>query len=195
MIDKQQERSENFADALCLLEQRALKIQLEHFKIPPEERGRVFYALELTGETGELLNDCKKYIRTNLEHRKNEQVNLKIPEETADALISLMMLKHAAQDKREITPQHVFTNNETTKNIMWLHTCLSGLALSVSSLYVQEVLNLSPEADNEKIDINMYKSIIEILLKIAVFFNFDLEEVTNNKLTNIIKKVQAGYYD
>ena len=69
---------------------------------------------------------------------------------------------------------------------LWLHTCLSGLALSVSSLYVQEVLNVSPEADNEKIDINMYKSIIEILLKIAVFFNFDLEEATNNKLTNII---------
>jgi len=188
-------KNNNFADSLKQLETRALQIQTEHFKIPPEERGRAFYSLELVGEMGELLNDCKKFIRTKLEHRRERQAREKIPEETADTLIALMLIKLAAHNEEKVFPNAPFDLDKSSKTTVWLHTCLSSLAISASSLYVKEVLFAGASATKEDFDVNLYKSVIESLLNVANFFEFDLEEATNEKLTQIIKKVKTGHYD
>ena len=188
-------QNNDFADVLNKLESRALQIQTEYFKIPPEKRGRAFYSLELVGEMGELLNDCKKFMRTKLVHRREKQARHKIPEETADTLIALMLIKLAAHDKEKVYPKPPFNLNKSTKTTLWLHTCLSSLAISASSLYVKEVL-LASETDTQiKFDVNLYKSVVESLLNVANFFEFDLETATNEKLTQIIKKVKTGHYD
>ena len=184
-----------FADSLERLEKRALQIQMEYFKVPPEERGRAFYSLELVGEMGELLNDCKKFMRTKLAHRRAEQIEKRIPEETADSLIALMLIKLAAHDNHKIFPKAPFNLDESVKTTMWLHTCLSSLALSASSLYVKEIIKTAADESDKTLDLNIYKSVVDSLLNVANFFEFDLEEATNNKLTQIISKVENGYYD
>ena len=184
-----------FADALERLEERALQIQMEHFKIPPEKRGRAFYSLELVGEMGELLNDCKKFMRTKLAHRRAEQIEKRIPEETADTLIALILIKLAAHDEQKVFPNAPFNLDDSVKTTMWLHTCLSSLALSASSLYVKEILETAVDDTKKSLDIGLYKSVVDSLLNVANFFEFDLEEATNNKLTRIISKVENGHYD
>jgi len=184
-----------FADALEQLEKRALQIQMEHFKIPPEKRGRAFYSLELVGEMGELLNDCKKFMRTKLAHRRAEQIEKRIPEETADTLIALILIKLAAHDEQKVFPNSPINLDDSVKTTMWLHTCLSSLALSASSLYVKEILETAVEDTKKSLDIGLYKSVVDSLLNVANFFEFDLEEATNNKLTLIISKVKNGHYD
>jgi NTP pyrophosphatase (non-canonical NTP hydrolase) len=184
-----------FANALEQLEKRALQIQMEHFKIPPEKRGRAFYSLELVGEMGELLNDCKKFMRTKLAHRRAEQIEKRIPEETADTLIALILIKLAAHDEQKIFPNSPINLDDSIKTTMWLHTCLSSLALSASSLYVKEILETAVEDTKKSLDIGLYKSVVDSLLNVANFFEFDLEDATNNKLTQIITKVENGHYD
>ncbi len=184
-----------FADALEQLEKRALQIQMEHFKIPPEKRGRAFYSLELVGEMGELLNDCKKFMRTKLAHRRAEQIEKRIPEEAADTLIALILIKLAAHDEQKVFPKAPFNLDDSVKTTMWLHTCLSSLALSASSLYVKEILETATNETKKKFDIGLYKSVVDSLLNVANFFEFDLEDATNNKLTQIISKVENGHYD
>ena len=185
----------DFADSLEQLEKRALQIQMEHFKIPPEKRGRAFYSLELVGEMGELLNDCKKFMRTKLAHRRAEQIEKRIPEETADTLIALILIKLAAHEGQKVFPKAPFNLDESVRTTMWLHTCLSSLALSASSLYVKEILEAANNESSEKFDLEIYRSVVESLLNVANFFEFDLEEATNNKLTQIISKVEDGHYD
>ena len=185
----------DFADSLEQLEKRALQIQMEHFKIPPEKRGRAFYSLELVGEMGELLNDCKKFMRTKLSHRRAEQIEKRIPEETADTLIALILIKLAAHENRKVFPKAPFKLDVSVRTTMWLHTCLSSLALSASSLYVKEILETAKDASDKKLDLEIYRSVVESLLNVANFFEFDLEEATNNKLTQIISKVENGHYD
>ncbi len=185
----------DFADSLERLEKRALQIQLEHFKVPPEKRGRAFYSLELVGEMGELLNDCKKFMRTKLAHRRAEQIEKRIPEETADTLIALMLIKLAAHEERKVYPKKPFDLDNSVRTTMWLHSCLSSLALSASSLYVKEIIKTAESESDKALDLNIYKSVVESLLNVANFFEFDLEEVTNNKLIQIISKVENGYYD
>jgi len=184
-----------FADALEQLEKRVLQIQMEHFKIPPEKRGRAFYSLELVGEMGELLNDCKKFMRTKLAHIRAEQIEKRIPEEAADTLIALILIKLAAHNKQKISPNSPINLDSSVKTTMWLHTCLSSLALSASSLYVKEILETAVEDTKKSLDIGLYKSVMDSLLNVANFFEFDLEEATNNKLTRIISKVKDGHYD
>ena len=185
----------DFADSLERLEKRALQIQMDFFKIPPEKRGRAFYSLELVGEMGELLNDCKKFMRTTLAHRRAEQIEKRIPEETADTLIALMLIKLAAHEKQKVLPNAPFNLDASVRTTMWLHTCLSSLALSASSLYVKEIIKTAEDETDKSLDLNIYKSVVESLLNVANFFEFDLEEATNNKLTQIISKVENGYYD
>jgi len=185
----------DFADALERLEKRALQIQLEHFKIPPEKRGRAFYSLELVGEMGELLNDCKKFIRTKLAHRRAEQIERRIPEETADTLIALILIKLAAHNEQKVFPNNPYHLDDSTRTTMWLHSCLSSLSLSASSLYVKEILATSNGESDAELDLKIYKSVVESLMNVAHFFGFDLEEATNNKLTQIISKVENGHYD
>ncbi|RLD10452.1 MAG: hypothetical protein DRI44_06065 [Chlamydiae bacterium] len=183
-----------FAKALEQLEKRALQIQLDHFKVPPEKRGRAFYSLELVGEMGELLNDCKKFMRTTLAHRRAEQIEKRIPEETADTLIALMLIKLAAHEEQKVFPNNPFNLDESVRTTMWLHTCLSSLALSASSLYVKEIIKTAEDED-KLLDLKMYRSVVESLLNVANFFEFNLEKATNDKLTQIISKVEKGYYD
>jgi len=188
-------KSNDFADSLEQLEKRALQIQMEHFKIPPEKRGRAFYSLELVGEMGELLNDCKKYMRTKLAHRRAEQIEKRIPEETADTLIALILIKLAAHENQKVFPNAPYNLDDSVRTTMWLHTCLSSLALSASSLYVKEILETANGESDKKLDLEIYRSVVESLLNVANFFEFDLEEATNNKLAQIISKVESGHYD
>ena len=181
--------AETFKDHLAALEARALQIQIDHFKIAPECRGRAFYAMELVGETGELINGCKKYIRTRLAHRRNHQVRSHIPEEAADTLVALMLIKLAAGDTRLAVPP--YPAHVPYDNIPWLHTCLSSLAFRTASVYVRES-DLSREPDFSLED---YSAIVSTLLHISVFFGFQLEQAAYDKLERIIEKVEAGYYD
>jgi NTP pyrophosphatase (non-canonical NTP hydrolase) len=178
-----------FAAELQALEERALEIQLTHFGIPPEERGRAFYAMETVGEMGELVNGCKKYIRTTLAHRRDTQSKSAIPEEAADTLIALMLVKLAAGDTRRATPEE--SETIAAGEIEWLHGCLSRLACRTSELYVEEALQLSGEA----FDLARYEAIVGALLDVAGHFGFSLNDATHEKLTQIIGKVQNGYYD
>ena len=180
----------SFKNALIKLENRAYEIQMEFFKVPPEERGRKFYSMELVGEMGEVLNACKKFLRTKLEHRRENHAKVEMPEETADTLVGLMLVKLAAKDKRQAEP---FMPESVPQNdVEWLHLCLSKLAEQTSALYVEEAKN---SKDNDSFDIKLYEEIIESLLCVAEYFNFDLEKAVNDKLTAIIKKVENGYYD
>lgn len=181
--------TESFSEALAHLERRALQIQMDHFKIPPEKRGRMFYAMELVGEMGELINGCKKYIRTRLAHRRDRHARSEIPEEAADTLVALMLVKHAAGYTGCASPS--FPADVPHDNISWLHACLSALAKDVADLYVKETDSVRvPE-----FDIADYTAIIEHLLCVAAYFNFSLEQAAHKKLEQIIDKVKAGYYD
>jgi len=180
----------SFKNALIKLENRAYEIQMEFFKVPPEERGRKFYSMELVGEMGEVLNACKKVLRTKLEHRREKHAKVEVPEETADTLVGLMLVKLASKDNREAEP--FFPESVPEKDVEWLHLCLSKLALQTASLYEEEAKNLN---NDNRFDLELYERIIESLLCVADYFNFDLEKAVNNKLTAIIKKVEAGYYD
>ena len=180
----------SFKNALIKLENRTYKIQLESFKVPPESRGRKFYSMELVGEMGEVLNACKKVLRTKLEHRREKHAKVEVPEETADTLVGLMLVKLAAKDDRKAEP---FIPESVPKNdVEWLHLCLSKLALQTAFLYDKEAKY--PNNDN-RFDLKLYEKIIESLLCVASYFHFDLEKAVNDKLTAIIKKVEAGYYD
>ena len=178
-----------FRDALAALEMRALQIQMDHFKVPPQERGRMFYAMELVGEMGELINRCKKFIRTKLSHRRDRQARSGIPEESADTLVALMLVKHAAGYTDYAEP--ALPAEVVKGSIPWLHGCLSALAKDVADLYIKEAdFDCTPE-----FDIADYTAIVEHLLCVAAYFDFDLEQATHDKLELIIEKVEAGYYD
>jgi len=181
--------SDSFADQLRALEERALDIQLTHFRIPPDERGRLFYALETVGEMGELLNGCKKYIRTTLAHRRDRQSRSAIPEEAADTLIALMLVKLAAGDPRVAQPPP--SGKVRPDDLTGLHDCLSRLARDTAELYVEEARG----AADATFDLDRYEAIIAALLEIAAHFGFALDAATHAKLTQIITKVQNGYYD
>ena len=178
-----------FIDHLALLENRALQIQLDHFKIPPQSRGRTFYAMELVGETGELINACKKFVRTSLAHRKDRQARSLIPEEAADSLVALMLVKLAAGDSRRAAPACPTT--VPRNDVDWLHRCLSSLALKSAELYAREsVVSSVPD-----FNLDDYAAIVSHLLLVASFFEFHLEQAVHDKLDRIIVKVEAGYYD
>lgn len=182
-------KTPTFRDALAALETRALQIQMDHFKVPPQKRGRMFYSMELVGEMGELINRCKKFIRTNLAHRKDQQARLGIPEEAADTLVALMLVKHAAEYTEYAEP--ALAAGVQKGSIPWLHSCLSTLAKDVADLYIKEAnFDHTPEFDMAD-----YTAIVEHLLCVAAFFDFDLEHATHEKLEKIIDKVEAGYYD
>jgi len=184
----------SFKNALTKLEKRAFEIQMEFFKIPPEERGRKFYSMELVGEMGEVLNACKKFLRTKLEHRRENHAKVEIPEETADTLVGLMLVKLAAKDNRPAEP--FMPESVPENNVAWLHLCLSKLAAQTSALYEEEARRAEvPAPYNDSFDIKLYKEIVETLLKVTAYFKFDLEEAAHEKLTAIIEKVEAGYYD
>jgi NTP pyrophosphatase (non-canonical NTP hydrolase) len=181
--------TETFSEALAQLEARALQIQMEYFKIPPEKRGRMFYAMELVGEMGELINGCKKYIRTRLAHRRDRHARSEIPEEAADTLVALMLVKHAAGYNGSACPS--YPPKVPKDDIPWLHTCLSALAKDVADLYAKEIDSIHvPD-----FDIDDYTAIVEHLLCVAAYFNFSLEQAAHDKLEQIIDKVKAGYYD
>ncbi len=180
----------SFKNSLIKLETRAYEIQMEFFKVPPEERGRKFYSMELVGEMGEVLNACKKVLRTKLEHRREKHAKVEVPEETADTLVGLMLVKLASKDTRKADP--FFPESVPEKDVEWLHLCLSKLALQTASLYEEEA---RLTANNSNFDLELYEKIIESLLCVADYFDFDLEKAVNDKLTAIIKKVEAGYYD
>ncbi len=183
----------SFKNALIKLESRAFEIQMEYFKIPPEERGRKFYSMELVGEMGEVLNGCKKFLRTKLEHRRENHAKVEIPEESADTLVGLMLVKLAAKDNRQAEP---FAPESVPENdVGWLHLCLSKLAAHTSALYEEEAQMDVSGPNNDSFNIKLYKEIVETLLKVAAYFKFDLEEAAHEKLTAIIEKVEAGYYD
>ncbi len=189
----------SFKEALTKLEKRAFEIQMEYFKIPPEERGRRFYSMELVGEMGEVLNGCKKFLRTKLEHRRENHAKVEIPEETADTLVGLMLVKLASKDSRQAEP--AFPESVPENDVAWLHLCLSKLAVQTSSLYEEEarpdvpVPSSGEPGSDESFDIKLYEKIVESLLCVAAYFNFNLEEAATEKLTAIIEKVEAGYYD
>ena len=186
--------SASFGQTLGRLERRALEIQIEHFKITPQERGRVFYAMEVVGEIGELVNDCKKLIRTKLAHRRAEQLQSRIPEEAADCLIALMLVKHAAQAPQAAQP--ALPAEPPADDLVWLHQHLSTAAVRAASLYAEEARRQAPGVPLDgSFNLELYATLVEELLTIARYFRFDLAEATNNKLTQIIAKVAAGHYD
>lgn len=176
------------AEALAALERRALAIQLKYFRVPPEERGRLFYALEMVGEMGELLNDCKKFIRTKCAHRRDEQLRRRIPEEAADTLVGLMLLKLAAKDTRKAAPRCP-ERVPPRDDVGWLHQRLSTLALQAARLYATEARH------PRRFNLAAYEAVVTTLLEVAAFFRFSLVRATQRKLTAIIGKVKAGYYD
>ncbi|MCX7847653.1 MAG: hypothetical protein N2595_06470 [bacterium] len=137
---------------------------------------------------GELLNDCKKFIRTTLAHRRDEQVRQRIPEEAADTLVGLMLLKLAAQDTRAAVPA-VPRQIPRQDDLVWLHSTLSRLALQAARLYAAEARY------PRRFNLRAYEDVVSSLLHIAAFFRFSLVRATQRKLTAIIGKVQAGYYD
>jgi len=175
------------------LEARTLEIQLAHFKIPPEQRGRLFYALEMVGEMGELLNGCKKYLRTTLTDRRAAHVRDHIPDEAADTLIAAMLLKLAARDPRVARPRRPAARQIQPGNARWLHAQLSALAGTVVPLYRAEVRG--SHGRPARFSLALYTRLIAVLLRVAAFFSFDLAAATHTKLTTIVKKVAAGYYD
>jgi hypothetical protein len=181
-----------FADLLQELEARTLDVQLRHFKMPPQRRGRLFYALELVGEMGELLNSCKKFLRTNVAQRRNAHARTHIPREAADTLIGLMLLKLAAGDQRPARPRHVDANR--SEPAAKLHTHLSALASACTRLYAREVGCLSGRPQ-PAFALPTYARAVAELRAVATCFNFDLAAATRAKLDAIIRKVAAGYYD
>jgi NTP pyrophosphatase (non-canonical NTP hydrolase) len=172
------------------LEARTLEVQLTHFKIPPEQRGRLFYALELVGEMGELLNGCKKYLRTTMTDRRAAHVREHIPDEAADTFIAAMLLKLAARDTRRARPRVPVAQRIPRGTARWLHRQLSGLAGAAVALYAAEVRD-----GTARVALPTYSALISGLLRIAAFFDFDLAVATETKLATIVKKVAAGYYD
>ncbi len=180
-------RSSLSCAALAALERRALAIQLTYFKIPPDARGRLFFALEMVGEMGELLNDCKKYIRTTQARRRDHQVRARIPEEAADTLVALMLLKLAAHDTRCAAP--ALPTNVPRGDVAWLHGCLSTLAVHAARVYAAEARR------PRRFNLAAYEQVVASLQNVAAFFGFSLARATQRKLTAIIGKVQAGYYD
>jgi len=179
---------QTLSTALAALERRALAIQLKHFKIPPEARGRLFFALEMAGEMGELLNDCKKFIRTTQAHRRDHQVRARIPEEAADTLVGLMLLKLAAGDSRTASPAAPAAA-PPQHDLAWLHNTLSTLALRAARLYAAET------RQPRRFNLRAYEGVVSSLLHVAAFFRFNLVRATQRKLTAIIAKVHAGYYE
>ncbi|GEM_PF-1524587 len=182
-----------YAATVQALEAHTLEIQLTHFKIPPEQRGRLFYALELVGEMGELLNGCKKYLRTTLTDRRATHVRDHIPDEAADTLIAAMLLKLAARDARVAQPRRPAARQIQQGNARWLHVQLSALAGTVVPLYRAEVRG--SRGVPARFSLELYARLISVLLRIAAFFSFDLATATQTKLATIVKKVAAGYYD
>ncbi|MCX7002996.1 MAG: hypothetical protein NTV22_06950 [bacterium] len=182
-----------YAVTVQALEARTLDIQLTHFKMPPEQRGRLFYALELVGEMGELLNGCKKYLRTTLSDRRATHVRDHIPDEAADTLIAAMLLKLAAHDTRVARPRRPAAQHIQRGNARWLHAQLSALAGAVVPLYRAEVRGI--RGAPARFSLEQYARVIAVLLRIAAFFSFDLAAATQTKLATIVKKVAAGYYD
>jgi len=177
---------------LQALEARTLDVQLRHFKLPPQRRGRLFYALELVGEMGELLNHCKKYLRTTVPRRRAAHVRTHIPEEAADTLIGLILLKLAADDRRTARPRRTRDNqDEPTAR---LHTCLSALASACARLYAREARGIGGRP-RPAFALPTYSRAVAELCGVAAFFNFDLAAATHAKLAAIIRKVAAGYYD
>jgi len=177
-----------FGTPLGRLERRALRIQLAHFGMRPEERGSLFYALELAGETGELFNGCKKFIRTRHARRRGIHARREIPEEAADALIALMLLRLASGDRGPVAPLRPAA--QPPDDPAWLHHCLSRLALDVARFYDRATRRTGPQFDRVR-----YRRVVEALLAVAARFGFDLESATNEKLSTIVTKVAGGYYD
>lgn len=179
-----------YAAVVQALEARTLAVQLTHFKMPPEQRGRLFYALELVGEMGELLNGCKKYLRTTLTDRRAAHVREHIPDEAADTFIAAMLLKLAARDRRVARPRVPAARRIPRGNARWLHRQLSGLAGAAVALYAAEVRDGAA-----RVALQTYGNLISGLLRVAAYFDFDLAAATEAKLAMIVKKVAAGYYD
>jgi hypothetical protein len=186
-------RPTSYAAVVQALEARTLEIQLAHFKIPPAQRGRLFYALELVGEMGELLNGCKKYLRTTLTDRRAAHVRDHIPDEAADTLIAAMLLKLAARDTRMARPRRPAARHINRGDARWLHAQLSALAGTVVPLYRAEVRGGGGAP--AQFSLALYTRLIAVLLRVAAFFSFDLAAATQAKLATIVKKVAAGYYD
>jgi len=142
----------------------------------------------MVGEMGELLNDCKKFIRTTQAHKRDHQLRARIPEEAADTLVGLMLLKLAALDSRPAAPAPPASVPQQ-HDLPWLHATLSTLALRAARLYAAEARH------PRRFNLRAYEDVVSSLLLIAAFFRFSLVRATQRKLTAIIGKVHAGYYD
>lgn len=180
-----------FSQELHTLEQHVLRVQLDHFRVPPEKRGRVFYALELMGEVGELLNDCKKFIRTNNVDRRMQQTESHIPEETADTLIALFLYKLSTGDNTRFSAAQRPT--QSPGSVSELHLLLSSIATHAAAIYAEESA-LQARTTVPPFAATYSLSIISALYALAAYFSFDMTQIVHNKLEAIITKVHQGYY-
>jgi len=86
-----------------LIEQQRF-IDETYFPNVREETSLEYWAMAIGGETGELLNAMKKYVRGHRKDGTSQELELKIAEEAADILIYLMILSDVIGfDLEEIT--------------------------------------------------------------------------------------------
>ena len=162
------------------LYEKAARIQKECFPYSPEERGALFYALEVCGEVGELLNVCKKIIRTKDPGKLDALLKNALPEEAADCAIALTMLAQSLGGE----PGRPALDGPLPED---LHPLLIALSRKASSLYAAAWENaLSSE------DIALT---LDLLFKLSQKFTCDLAAAVSAKLDKIAHRALEKHYD
>jgi NTP pyrophosphatase (non-canonical NTP hydrolase) len=163
------------------LYEKAARIQKECFPYSPEEKGALFYALEVCGEVGELLNVCKKIIRTS-DREKASSLRLKaFPEEAADCAIALSMLSQAEGLMPRET-EYAFPVEDGG-----FHPLLIALAESASGLYAAAWKNA--------VTAEGISSALSVLYALSRVMNCDLAGAVNEKLDKIAVRALEKHYD
>ena len=174
-------RTINFWEAYGLLYRKAASVQKDYFSYSPAEKGPLFYALELCGETGELLNVCKKIIRTKDSDKYSRLVNKEFPEEAADCAIALTMLAQSIGDE-PIQP-----SSDEFPSVSDLHPLLILLSKRTSALYAAAWENNIPSKD--------ISLTLDLLFKISQIFTCDLVTAVTEKLNKIALRALEKHYD
>ena len=170
-----------FWAAYPALYEKAARIQQECFPYSSRDKGALFYALEVCGEIGELLNVCKKIIRTK-DRGKAETLRKSVfPEEAADCAIAMTMLAQS----REIRPKTTgcslpFQGGD-------IHPLLIDLANRAAGLYAA--------AFNDSLAAEDISSALSPLLALSQEMRCDLPGAVNDKLDKIAVRALEKHYD
>lgn len=160
---------------------KAARVQKECFPYSPEEKGSLFYALEVCGEVGELLNVCKKIIRTRDPEKEDRLKINAFPEEAADCVIAFTMLAQS----RGLEPCRPCDPPVWEKEAV--HPLLIRLAKKAAGLYAS--------AWDETVKNEDISSAIDIIITLSLEMDCDLKGAVNEKLDKIAVRALEKHYD